>query len=93
MVGFTVGSSEAMLWGGELILRDGVVAGQVTSAAWGESTGACVGMCYLRDAGGTTITTEWITDGCYEVDVGGQVFPISVSPKPIYDPTNERVRG
>ena len=92
LVGFTVGSSEAMLWGGELILRDGVVAGQVTSAAWGESTGACVGMCYLRDAGGTTITTEWITDGCYEVDVGGQVFPISVSPKPIYDPTNERVR-
>src|SRR5260370_1459372 len=44
LVGFTVGSPEAMLWGGELVLRDGVVAGQVTSAAWGETTGSCVGL-------------------------------------------------
>ena len=44
LVGFTVDSPEAMLWGGELILRDGAVAGQVTSAAWGETTGSCVGL-------------------------------------------------
>ena len=36
-----------MLWGGELIMRDGVVAGQATSAAWGETTGACVGLAYV----------------------------------------------
>ena len=29
-----------MLWGGELVLRDGVAVGQVTSAAWGETLGA-----------------------------------------------------
>ena len=34
-----------MLWGGELVLRDGAVAGQVTSAAWGETIGS------LRGAG------------------------------------------
>ena len=33
----SVDSPEAMLWGGELVLRDGAVAGQVTSAAWGET--------------------------------------------------------
>ena len=48
VVGFSVGSAEPMLWGGELVLRDGVVAGQVTSAAWGETTGACVGLAYVR---------------------------------------------
>ena len=37
-----------MLWGGELMLRDGAVAGQVTSAAWGETVGACVGLAYVR---------------------------------------------
>ena len=35
-----VDSPDAMLWGGELIMRDGAVAGQVTSAAWGETTGS-----------------------------------------------------
>ena len=48
LVGFSVGSADPMLWGGELILRDGVVAGQVTSAAWGETAGRCVGLAYLR---------------------------------------------
>ena len=43
-----------MLWGGELIRRDGVVAGQG--------------------------------------DVGGRLHPISVSLRPLYDPTNERIR-
>ena len=39
LVGFKVDSPDAMLWGGELILRDGAVAGQVTSAAWGQTEG------------------------------------------------------
>ena len=37
-----------MLWGGELVLRDGAPAGQVTSAAWGETVGASVGLALLR---------------------------------------------
>ena len=42
-----------MLWGGELLLRDGEPAGQVTSAAWGETVGACgrPGLPALRRAG------------------------------------------
>ena len=35
LVSFQVSDTEPMLWGGELVLRDGVPAGQVTSAAWG----------------------------------------------------------
>ena len=80
-----------MLWGGELILRDGVPCGQVTSAAWGEITGACVGLGYVRaDA---PITGDWIRAGRYEVNVGGDLYPISVSLKAIYDPTNERTKS
>ena len=43
-----------MLWGGELLLRDGEPAGQVTSAAWGETVGAAVGLAYLRADGPVT---------------------------------------
>ena len=92
VVGFTVGSSDAMLWGGELILRDGVVAGQVTSAAWGEATGACVGLAYVRAGDHEVVDAAWVGAGKYEVDVGGDLYPITVSLKAIYDPTNSRVR-
>lgn len=91
-VGFAVGSADPMLWGGELVLRDGLVAGQVTSAAWGETTGACVGLAYLRTGDGSPVTAEWVNAGVYTVDVGGDRHPITVSLKPIYDPTNARIR-
>ena len=41
-----------MIWGGELVLRDGVAVGQVTSGAWGETLGACVGLAYVRHPAG-----------------------------------------
>jgi 4-methylaminobutanoate oxidase (formaldehyde-forming) len=75
-----------------LILRDGVVAGQVTSAAWGETTGSCVGLAYLRAADGGVVSADWVTAGDYEVNVGGRRYPISVSLRALYDPANERIR-
>jgi heterotetrameric sarcosine oxidase gamma subunit len=92
LVGFSVDSPDAMLWGGELVLRDGAVAGQVTSAAWGETTGACVGLAYVRSPDDAPVTAAWIASGDYEVNVGGDLYPITVSLKPIYDPTNARIR-
>ncbi len=90
-VSFRVDDPDAMLWGGELILRDGAVAGQVTSAAWGETSGGCVGLAYLR-AGGAVIDVGWIAEGRYQVNVGGALYPITVSLKAPYDPTNTRIR-
>jgi 4-methylaminobutanoate oxidase (formaldehyde-forming) len=91
LVGFQVGDPDAMLWGGELILRDGAVAGQVTSAAWGETVGSCVGLAYLR-AGGAVINAAWVNSGRYQVNVGGTLYPIVVSLKPLYDPAGARIR-
>ena len=92
VVGFSVGSSDAMLWGGELVLRDGEVAGQVTSAAWAESTGACVGLAYVRSTDQAKVDPRWVAAGDYEVNVGGTHHPITVSLKAIYDPANTRIR-
>ena len=92
VVGFSVSSADPMLWGGELVLRDGVVAGQVTSAAWGETTGACVGLAYLRSADDAPLTAQWIGAGEYQVNVGGTLYPITLSLKALYDPTNARIR-
>ena len=81
-----------MLWGGELVLRDGVVAGQVTSAAWGETVGGCVGLAYVRAADDSVVDADWVKAGSYQVNVGGERHPISASLRPIYDPTSAKIR-
>ena len=48
LVSFVVADPDAMLWGGELVLRHGEAVGQVTSAAYGATVGASVGLAYLR---------------------------------------------
>ena len=82
-----------MLWGGELVLRDGEVAGQVTSVAWSATLGSCVGLAYVwrRDRG--PVGADHVTTGRYEVKVGGRVCPVAVSLRAPYDPTNERIRS
>ena len=92
LVGFSVDDPDAMLWGGELVLRDGAVAGQVTSASWGETVGACVGLAYVRAADNSVVNADWVKAGSYQVNVGGRLYPISVSLRPIYDPTNAMIR-
>ena len=92
LLSFVVADPEPMLWGGELVLRDGVPVGQVTSAAWGESVGSCVGLAFVGDPSGTT-SRDWVTSGSYAVNVGGDVRAIRVSLRAPYDPDNARVRG
>jgi 4-methylaminobutanoate oxidase (formaldehyde-forming) len=92
LVSFVVDDAAPMLWGGELILRGHEPVGQVTSAAWGETVGACVGLAFVADPSGVT-SREWTIEGSYSVNVGGSIHPVTVGLRPPYDPANERVRG
>ncbi|HYO38812.1 MAG TPA: FAD-dependent oxidoreductase [Nocardioidaceae bacterium] len=91
LASLVVADPEPMLWGGELVLRNGVAVGQVTSAGWGETLGACVGLAYVAEPAGAT-TRDWVTSGDYAVNVGGSVHPISVGLRAPYDPESRRVR-
>jgi glycine cleavage system aminomethyltransferase T/glycine/D-amino acid oxidase-like deaminating enzyme len=82
-----------MLWGGELVLRDGVAVGQLTSAAWGETVGRAVGLGYLRHPAGEVVTPEFLGTGRYQVNAGGDLYPATVSLRPPFDPASARVRG
>jgi heterotetrameric sarcosine oxidase gamma subunit len=83
----------ALMWGGELVLRDGVPVGQVTSAAWGETVGGAVGLGYIRDPAGTAVTADFARTGSYQVNVGGQLVAATASLRPPYDPAGTRVRS
>ena len=92
LVSFMVGEPAAMLWGGELVLRNGHAAGLVMSAAWGETLGACVGLAYVADPDFGTVTPDWLRSGDYQVNVGGDVHPITVSLRPLFDPDGAKIR-
>ena len=79
LVSLVVGDPDAMLWGGELVLRRGEPVGQVTSAAYGATVGASVGLAYVRR--GKPVTPEWLAKGGFEVDLAGQRLPVTVSLK------------
>jgi glycine cleavage system aminomethyltransferase T/glycine/D-amino acid oxidase-like deaminating enzyme len=79
VVSFVVESPEPMLWGGELLLCDGRPAGQVTSAAWGATTGSCVGLALLRSDG--PVTSDTLARSSYEVDVAGERYAARLSLK------------
>ncbi len=77
LASFVVTDPEPMLWGGELVVRHGAPAGQVTSAAWGETVGACVGLALLRSDG--PVTAADLAEGGFEVDVAGVRHPIEIT--------------
>jgi len=92
LVSFQLDDPEAMMWGGELVLRDGLAVGQVTSAAWSATLGSCVGLAYVwrRDRG--AVTPDYLNTGAYEINVGGQKYPANISLRPLFDPSNERIK-
>jgi glycine cleavage system aminomethyltransferase T/glycine/D-amino acid oxidase-like deaminating enzyme len=79
LVSLVVEDSHAMLWGGELLMRDGQGVGQVTSAAYGATVGSCVGLAYLRHV--RPVTQDWLSEGGFVIDVAGELVPVRLSLK------------
>ena len=82
-----------MIWGGELVLRDGTAVGQVTSGAWGETVGGCVGLAYIRHPDGHVLTPDAVRAGEYQVNVAGHLYPATVHLRPPFDPAGHRIKG
>ncbi|MFF5209691.1 FAD-dependent oxidoreductase [Streptosporangium sp. NPDC000396] len=92
LVSFVLEDPDTMMWGGELVLRDGVAVGQVSSAAWAATTGSCVGLAYIRRDGRNVVTDDYLTSGTYEINVGGDVRPATLHLRPPFDPGSDKIR-
>ena len=93
LVSFSVDDPDTMVWGGEAVLRNGVVAGQVTSATWAATLGTGVGLAYVWDRAGGQVDADWVRAGSYEVAVGSDRRAISVSLRPLIDPEGLSIRA
>jgi heterotetrameric sarcosine oxidase gamma subunit len=93
LVSVVLQDPDAMIWGGELVLRDGVPVGQVTSGAWGETLAGAVGLAYIRHPDGEILTPDLVRSGSYQVNVGGDLYPATATLRPPFDPAGDRIKG
>jgi 4-methylaminobutanoate oxidase (formaldehyde-forming) len=84
---------EPLLWGGETILRDGRPVGDLTSAGYGHTVGASVGMGYVKRDDGQAIDLAWLQAGKVEIDLAGVRLAAKLSLKPPYDSSGSRIKG
>ncbi len=86
-----VGDPEPMLFHAEPVRRDGHAVGYIRAASYGHTLGGAVGLAMI-DGGGATIDQAWLDGGRWEVEIAGRLYPARASLKPLYDPSNARVK-
>ena len=91
MVLFLLEDPQPLLYGNEIIYRDGEYVGYLQTGAYGFTLGGAMGMGFVHHEGGAT--NDFINSGKYEIDIAGERYPATASLRPLYDPKNERVRS
>jgi len=88
LVQFKLKSPDPLLYHNEPIWRGESIVGFIRSAMYGHTLGAAVGLGYIATAPGETIGAD-----DYDIEVAGIRYPATASLRPLYDPTNERIKG
>ncbi len=91
VVQFVLEDPEPVLWGGELILRNGKPVGDLKSASYGHTLGGAVGLGYVSSKQG--VDKAFIESGSYEIDIAGKRVPAKAYLRTPYDPKLERVKS
>jgi glycine cleavage system aminomethyltransferase T len=77
LVSFVVLDPDPMVWGGELLLRDGAPVGYVTSAAYGATVGASAGLALLR--ADRPLRQDDLDESPFALDLAGTLLPVRVT--------------
>jgi len=91
LVQFPLPDPEPLLFHGEPIMRDGDCVGHLTSAAYGHTVGASIGMGYVNGPS-PDVERGWFESGSFTIEVAGRAVAARGSLQPLYDPTSARVR-
>ena len=91
LVQFKLHDAEARMYHDEPIYRDGERVGYTTSASYGHSLGATVGMGYATMTDG--VSREWIEAGEWTIEVASERMAVDAQLAGFYDPKSERMKG
>ena len=82
---------EPLLYHAEIVRRNGKAVGYIRAASYGFTVGGAVGLAMIE--AGEPVTGKYLEEGTWEVEIAGKSYPAIASMKPLYDPTNERVKA
>ena len=91
LVQFALEDPAPLLHHNEPIYRNGVLNSYTTSAMYGHTLGRAIALGYVVHAAG--VSDEFVDSGQYEIEIGHQRYAARAALKPMYDPTNARIRG
>lgn len=74
----------------EPIWMEGALAGITTSAMFGHTLGSSVALGYIHHPDG--ITPALVSEAAFEIEIAGERFRAAASLKPMFDPTNQKIR-
>lgn len=92
LVSVVIDDPTVVIWGGELLYRNGEPAGSLTSGAFSAQLGKCVAMAYIEHPE-KLVDREYIAAGTYAVDIAGDRFAAEVGLRAPFDPASTRVKG
>jgi glycine cleavage system T protein len=90
LVQFLLKSPEPMLYHNEPIWQGDRIAGYIRSGMYAHTLGGACGLGYVTAADGGTVGP--IAPDDYEIEIAGVRYPAMASLKPMYDPTNARIK-
>jgi len=91
LAGFVMQDENVVLHGRETIFRNGVRVGWLTSGGYGHTIGKPIGYGYVRNPDG--VSTAFVKDGQYELEVASKKHPCTVFLGPLHDPTMARIKA
>jgi len=90
LVQILIDDPEPLMFHGEVVHRNGEPVGYVRAASYGFTVGGAVGLTMVE--ADKPVTGEYLRNGVWEVEIAERKYPATVSIKPLYDPSSERVR-
>ncbi|GAB2179677.1 GcvT family protein [Dongia sp. agr-C8] len=91
MVQFAMEDPALLLYHNEPIYRDGKRVGLVTSANYGHTLGAAIGMGYVSNEAG--VDADFIKSGQFEIAIAGVRHKAKASLRPMVDPSGARMKA
>lgn len=91
MACFTVDDPHIILLGRETIYRNGERVGWLTSGGWGYTVNSNIGYGYVRNPDG--VTTNFLKEGVYELEVATERVSANIHFAPLYDPKMEKIKA
>jgi heterotetrameric sarcosine oxidase gamma subunit len=91
LVQFLLEDPEPLLYHYEPIIRNDRRVGFITSAMYGHTLGAAVGLGYVADS--DAVTESFISSGRFEILIGNRTVAARASLRPMYDAMGSRIRS